>query len=261
MGFWQTIIHASTYTFTLHVHTVQRHSAWYYIGIIHGCQSWCNPLDVVTGWQVWETKSLFWSDPLWRRDWPIVYPHLPYSPCTSWPTLPTPWKGRNSSIVYKIYFLYFQPNFNFPFILPCGCTKLGPKNASKSHSFFWWSFGWNEKKFLPSIALTSVINVPHIPVGLIYGRSTFSASSRYKSLVYDEVCMSFTVCIVVWCNIEVDDGGAVSVKPDFNSGQTPYRIETRNRGIYVYTLSFTVSACLCMQYAISLSVMLFMLHS
>ncbi|CAI8057595.1 Meckel syndrome type 1 protein [Geodia barretti] len=38
------------------------------------------------------------------------------------------------------------------------------------------------------------------------------------------------------CLIQVDDGGAVSVKPDFNSGQTPYRIETRNRDVYEYRL-------------------------
>ena len=145
MGFWQTIIHASTYAFTLHVHTVQRHSAWYYIGIIHGCQSWCNPLDVVTGWQVWETKSLFWSDPLWRRDWPIVYPHLPYSPCTSWPTLATPWKGRNSSIVYKIYFLYFQPNINFLSLFHVDAANWGQRMRPRvTHFFVVFLLKWKE---------------------------------------------------------------------------------------------------------------------
>ena len=72
------------------------------------------------------------------------------------------------------------------------------------------------------------------------------------SLVYDEVRMSFTVSIVVWCNIEVDDGGVVSVKPDFNSGQTPYRIETRNRGTYIHypSLSPHVSTCSVLALAI-----------
>ena len=36
--------------------------------------------------------------------------------------------------------------------------------------------------------------------------------------------------------VEVDGDGVVSVKPDFNAGQPPYRIETRNRGIRMHII-------------------------
>ncbi|CAI8057600.1 Meckel syndrome type 1 protein [Geodia barretti] len=154
---------------------------------------------------------MFWSDPLWRRDWPIVYPHLPYSPCTSWPTLPTPWKGRNSSIVQGLFPL-LPAKFQFPFTLPCGCSKLGPKNASESHSFFCGLFA-EMKRNVYLIVISKCCNK----------------------------CTTYSCRIDIWeehllCLIQVDDGGAVSVKPDFNSGQTPYRIETRNRDVYEYRL-------------------------